>query len=63
MLGAARLLADAHVDLVCWNGSKGGELGFDRDRELCRRITDELGIPSVTSVLALDRLPDRKETN
>jgi maleate isomerase len=56
MLGAAQLLADANVDLICWNGSKGGELGFDRDRVLCRRIEDELGIPAVTSVLALDRL-------
>jgi len=56
MLGAARLLADAHVDLICWNGSKGGELGFDRDRVLCKRIEDEFGIPAVTSVLALDAL-------
>lgn len=56
MMGAAQLLADAHVDLICWNGSKGGELGFDRDRVLCQRIEDELGIPAVTSVLALDRL-------
>lgn len=56
MMGAAQLLADAHVDLVCWNGSKGGELGFDRDRVLCKRIEDELDIPAVTSVLALDQL-------
>ncbi|WP_055045672.1 maleate cis-trans isomerase family protein [Devosia sp. A16] len=56
MLGAAQLLADAHVDLICWNGSKGGELGFDRDRELCRRITEAHGVPAVTSVLALDAL-------
>jgi len=56
MLGAAQLLADAHVDLICWNGSKGGELGFDRDRVLCQRIEDAHGIPAVTSVLALDQL-------
>jgi maleate isomerase len=56
MMGAAQLLADAHVDLICWNGSKGGELGFDRDRVLCKRIEDELGVPATTSVLALDRL-------
>lgn len=56
MMGAAQLLADAHVDLICWNGSKGGELGFDRDRVLCKRIEDELGIPAVTSVLSLDQL-------
>lgn len=56
MLGAAQLLADAHVELICWNGSKGGELGFDRDRLLCRRITEAHGVPAVTSVLALDAL-------
>ncbi|WP_326870136.1 Asp/Glu/hydantoin racemase [Devosia sp.] len=56
MLGAAQLLGDARVDLICWNGSKGGELGFDRDRELCRRIQSEVGIPAVTSVLSLDSL-------
>jgi maleate isomerase len=56
MLGAAQLLADAHVDLVCWNGSKGGELGFDRDRVLCQRIEDAHGIAVTTSVLALDGL-------
>lgn len=56
MLGAAQLLADAHVEMICWNGSKGGELGFDRDRLLCRRITEAHGVPAVTSVLALDAL-------
>lgn len=56
MLGAAQLLADARVDLICWNGSKGGELGFDRDRLLCERITEAHGIPATTSVLALDAL-------
>lgn len=56
MLGAAQLLADARVDLICWNGSKGGELGFDRDRLLCERITEAHGIPAITSVLALDAL-------
>jgi maleate isomerase len=56
MLGAAQLLADARVDLICWNGSKGGELGFDRDRVLCERISEAHGVPAVTSVLALDAL-------
>lgn len=56
MLGAAELLADARVDLICWNGSKGGELGFDRDRLLCQRIREAHGIAAVTSVLALDQL-------
>ncbi len=56
MLEAGRLLTDARVDLICWNGSKGGELGFDRDRELCRRLEESYGVPAVTSVLSLDQL-------
>ena len=54
MLGAARLLAHAKLDVICWNGSKGVSLGFDADRALCERITAETGIPATTSVLALD---------
>lgn len=54
MLTAARLLADARVDAIVWNGSKGAGLGLDADRELCRRITDATGIPATTSVLAIE---------
>jgi maleate isomerase len=56
MLGAARLLSHANVDMICWNGSKGASLGFDADTELCERITQETGITSTTSILALDRV-------
>jgi maleate isomerase len=56
MLGAARLLSHAHLDVICWNGSKGVSLGFDADRALCERITAETGIAATTSVLALDRV-------
>ncbi len=38
MLQAARLLADADVDVIAWNGTSGGWLGFDIDRQLCARI-------------------------
>jgi len=54
MLGAARLLAHAKLDVICWNGSKGVGLGFDADRVLCERITAETGIKATTSVLALE---------
>ena len=54
ILAAARLLADARVDVIAWNGTSSGWLGFERDEELCAAITAETGIPSTTSVLALN---------
>jgi len=54
MLGAARLLSHANVDVICWNGSKGASLGFDTDTDLCDRITKETDIKATTSILALD---------
>jgi maleate isomerase len=56
MLGTARLLSHANVDVICWNGSKGASLGFDADVVLCERITKETGIEATTSILALDRV-------
>jgi len=53
LLEAARLLADAKVDVIAWNGTSAGWLGFDADRELCKKITSELAIPATTSTLAL----------
>jgi maleate cis-trans isomerase len=41
ILEAARLLADARVDVIAWNGTSSGWLGFEADRTLCRRITEE----------------------
>jgi len=64
MLGAARLLAHAKLDVICWNGSKGVGLGFDADHILCERITAETGISATTSVLALEAvLQGRKVRN
>ena len=56
MMTAARLLSHAHLDVICWNGSKGVSLGFDADAELCERITSETGIKATTSVRALDAI-------
>jgi maleate isomerase len=56
ILAAARLLADARVDVIAWNGTSSGWLGFDADRRLCEDITKETGIPACTSVLALNEI-------
>jgi maleate isomerase len=53
ILEAARLLADARVGCIAWNGTSGGWLGLDRDRDLCAAIKRETGVPATSSVLAL----------
>lgn len=52
MLKAAEQLAEAEVDLIVWNGTSAGWLGFDRDVELCNKIEERTGIPATTSMLA-----------
>ena len=61
ILQAAQLLADARVDVIAWNGTAAGWLGFDRDEVLCDAITRETGIPACTSVLALNTLMTRND--
>ena len=56
IIEAARLLADARVDVIAWNGTSSGWLGFDADETLCAAITAETGIPATTSVLALNEV-------
>lgn len=56
MLQAADLLSDARVDAICWNGTSSGWLGFDSDLQLCRQIEGKTGIPTGTSVLALNEI-------
>jgi len=60
ILEAARLLADARVDVICWSGTSASWLGFEKDRLLCQRITEATGIPATTSVLALNELLQRQ---
>lgn len=56
ILHAARLLADARVDVIAWNGTSAGWLGVESDRTLCRAITEATGgIAATSAVLALDR--------
>lgn len=52
MLSAARLLADAKVDVICWNGTSGAWKGLAADEAICAAITDETGIPATTGTLA-----------
>lgn len=53
MLEAARLLADAAVDVIAWNGTSASWLGFETDRTLCSTIAAETGIPATSTILAL----------
>lgn len=56
MLEAARLLADARVHAICWNGTAGSWLGLAHDRTLCKAIARETGIPATSATLALAEL-------
>lgn len=52
MLHAARLLADARMDVICWNGTSGAWKGTEADNAICAAITAETGIPAITGTLA-----------
>ena len=56
MLACARVLGDAKLDVVAWNGSKGGSLDFALDHQLVQRIETLTGARSTTSTLAIDRV-------
>jgi maleate isomerase len=52
MLEAARLLGHARPDLIVWNGSKGGSVGLDVERELVGRLAKAAGCAATTSLIA-----------
>ena len=56
ILAAAELLNDAELDVIAWNGTSSGWLGFEADERLCERITERTGKPAATSVLALNEI-------
>lgn len=56
ILRAAELLAHAKVNVIAWNGTSSGWLGFERDVRLCERIKQATGIPACTAMLALNEL-------
>lgn len=53
MLAAARLLADARVDVIAWNGTSGSWRGLAADRALVAAIEGATGVPATTSTLDL----------
>ena len=59
IMRAAELLAHAKVDVIGWNGTSSGWLGFDADIRLCERITAATGIAATTSMLALNEILDQ----
>lgn len=61
ILRAAELLAHAKVDVIGWNGTSSGWLGFDADIRLCEQITAETGIPATTSMLALNEILEQRK--
>ncbi len=56
ILRAAELLAHAKVDVIGWNGTSSGWLGFETDVRLCEQITAATGIAATTSILALNEI-------
>ena len=56
MLATAKVLGDAKLDVVAWNGSKGGSLDFALDHQLVERIEQLTGARSTTSTLAIDQV-------
>ncbi|WP_211592235.1 aspartate/glutamate racemase family protein [Microbispora sp. H10836] len=50
---ASRLLGDARVDVVAWNGTSGSWLGPGRDELLCDEMARAAGAPATTSTLAV----------
>lgn len=56
MLEAADLLADAKAQVICWNGTSSGWLGFQTDHDLCAAIEARTGALACSSVLALNEI-------
>lgn len=59
ILRAAELLAHAKVNVIAWNGTSSGWLGFERDVQLCERITAATGIRACTAMLALNEILEK----
>lgn len=56
ILRAAELLSHAKCQVIAWNGTSSGWLGFDADRQLCADIEQATGARACTSVLALNEI-------
>ena len=56
ILAAAELLSHARCQVIAWNGTSSGWLGFESDRQLCAAIQRSSGALACTSVLALNEV-------
>ena len=56
MIAAARLLMDARMNAICWNGTAGGWLGVEKDAALCASISDAVGVPVTSATQAVTGL-------
>jgi maleate isomerase len=52
LVDAARLLADARMDVIAWNGTSGAWRGIADDQDMCDAITAATGTPATTSTIA-----------
>ncbi len=52
MIAAARLLMDARMDAICWNGTAGGWLGMEKDKAMCDAVSDAVGVPVTSATQA-----------
>jgi maleate isomerase len=59
LLEAADMLTDARVDLILWNGTAAGWLGFHRDDQLVAAIEAHTGVRTTTAVMALNHELER----
>jgi maleate isomerase len=59
ILRAAEMLAHTKADVIAWNGTSSGWIGFETDHRLCDRITAATVIKSTTSMLALNEILER----
>lgn len=53
---AARLLADAKVDVIVWGGTSASWLGSIHDQTFCDSVVAQTGIPTTSCVLQMNRL-------
>jgi maleate isomerase len=56
ILAAAELLSHARCQIIGWNGTSAGWLGFESDQQLCAAIERATGARACTSVLALNEI-------
>lgn len=54
VVAAARLLADAEVELLLWNGTAASWIGFEYDNQLVAAIEAETQVPTTTAVRAIN---------